>query len=363
MEKLLIGLAVALLATDSPAGAGPEAPAAPAALNPMAPATPVAPADAVADPDPNDPVEREYQKLLGQDDAAQAEVDRWIREEAPFQAAGAALPQATLRARVRQRLEPVEKAYEEFLKRHPNHVRARLAYGSFLNDTGNEQGAVQQWDKARELDPKNPAAWNNLANHYGHAGPVKTAFECYAKAIELNPKEPVYYQNLATTVYLFRKDAQEYYQLNELQVFERALDLYRQALKLDPQNFLLASEYAQSYYGLLLAPTPSAAGKEKGSTKLNDQAIAAWEQALTLARDDSQRQGVYLHLARLKLNGGDLEAARRHLEAVSQEGYAQVKQRLQSKLEELQARKAAGPPPADPQPKPPAGSSTPKPLE
>ena len=45
----------------------------------------------------------------------------------------------------------------------------------------------------------------------------------------LEPDEPVYYQNFATTVYLYRKDAREFYHIGEQQVFDKALDLYRQA--------------------------------------------------------------------------------------------------------------------------------------
>src|SRR5204863_3909001 len=40
--------------------------------------------------DPNDPVEREYLKLLEQDNAAQAEVDRWISESEKLAEKGAA---------------------------------------------------------------------------------------------------------------------------------------------------------------------------------------------------------------------------------------------------------------------------------
>src|SRR6266566_1181525 len=198
-------------------------------------------------PDPND---KEYHKLLELDDAAQEEVDKWIRDDTAFREQGAGLGTATLRVRVEQRLKPVRDAYDEFLRRHPDHARAHLAFGSFLNDTQDEEGALQHWEKARELDPKNPAAWNNLANYYGHRSPVKKAFEYYAKAIELNQNERIYYQNLATTVFLFRKDAMEFYKIDEQQVFDKALELYRQAMKLDPGNFVLASDYAQSYYGI-----------------------------------------------------------------------------------------------------------------
>jgi len=79
--------------------------------------------------------------------------------------------------------------------------------------------------------------------------PLTNAFVDYAKAIELNPTESFNYQNLATTVYLYRKDAIVVYHLNEQQVFDKSLTLYRKAIQLDPDNFPLATDYAQSYYG------------------------------------------------------------------------------------------------------------------
>src|SRR3990172_1417886 len=137
---------------------------------------------AVAISDTNSPVEQEFKKLEDMDDDAQAEVDKWIRDSQAFAAKGAGAPNAELNQRIRARLEPVRKAYEDFIASHPNHAGVRLAYGSFLHDLGDEEAGEAQVEKARELDPKNPAAWNNLANHYGHSGKVKTAFEYYAKA-------------------------------------------------------------------------------------------------------------------------------------------------------------------------------------
>ena len=186
-------------------------------------------------------------------------------------------------------------------------------------ETHEDEEAVNQMEKARELDPKNPAAWNNLANYYGHRSPVKKAFEYYAKAIELNSHEPVYYQNLATTVFLFRPDAMEFYKIDEPQVFDKALDLYRKAMKLDPDNFVLASDYAQTYYGIRQMRT--------------GEAIAAWESALKIAPDDKEREGVYIHLARIKLNAERFEEVHRLLNNVTNEMYASLKNRLLRNLE------------------------------
>lgn len=276
----------------------------------------------------NDPVELDYQKLLAQDDRAQEEVQAWIRESESFKEKGIGDPRTTLRNRIHQRLDPVGKAYNDFLDHHPDHVRARLAYGSFLSDMGDEDRAFDQWQKARDLDPKNPAAWNNLGLIYGHhRGPVTNAFQCFEKAIELKPDEPVYYQNLADHVYLFRMDATNYYRLTETEVFDKALALYQQACKLDPDNFVLASEYAQSFYGTK-------------PPRLKD-GLKAWEQTLKIAKTELEREGVLIHMARIKILLGRLDEARMHLDAVTNETYASTKKTVNRNLTNALAKLSA----------------------
>ena len=198
MNDLAIGILSALLASGSPLGREwQEATASPA--------------------------DQEYHRLLAEDDLALADVNRWISENDAFRAVGGGLKPEELSTKIATRLSSVVGLYENFLKRFPDHVEGRIAYGSFLNEVSEEQKAAEQWEKARMLDPRNPAAWNNLANHFGHYGPVTNALSYYAKAIELRPDEPVYYQNLATTVYLFRRDAEAFYGINEQQVFDKAL--------------------------------------------------------------------------------------------------------------------------------------------
>jgi tetratricopeptide (TPR) repeat protein len=235
-----------------------------------------------------------------------------------------------LRARVKKRLDDVRWQYEDFVQRHPNHVNAHLAFGSFLNDTQNEEGAVAQWEEARKLAPTNAATWNNLANYYGHRGPVTNAFAYYAKAIELDPKESVYYHNLAVTVYLYRPDAREFYHLTEQQVFDKSLDLYRQAIKLAPDDFVLYSDYAESFYGT--NPPRWLDG------------LHAWTEALKIAHDEDEREGVFIHLARINLKLGNFEAARDRLEAVTNASYEPIKRKIAANLKEALAGAATNSP-------------------
>ncbi len=268
----------------------------------------------------DDRVEMEFKKLEEDDDAAHTEVDRWIQENNEFKAKGAGLSNAELNDRIRKRLAPVQKAYDDFIQRHPNHAEVRLAYASFLDDLGDEDGSLVQLEKAREIDPKDPAVWNNLANHYGHSGGITNAFDYYARAIALDPTEPVYYHNFGTTVYLFRKDAREFYHIKEDQVFDKAMSLYSNSMRLDPTNFLLASDVAQSYYGIRPMRT-------------ND-ALEAWTNALKLAGDELEREGVYLHLARWKMNAGHFAEARAQLSGVTNAALIELKERIARNLNE-----------------------------
>ena len=304
VNELLTGLVGALMATNTPV----------AVSNLIQQNT----GASVAIADPNDPQAQELQKLMEDDDAAQGEVDKWIRDNQAFAAKGAGESQTDLNKRIFARFASVRKGYEDFLARHPDSAPGHLAYGSFLHDMNEEDGAADQYEKARQLDPKNPAAWNNLANYFGEHGPVTNAFADYAQAIELNPVEPIYYQNFATTVYLFRKDAREFYGIQESQVFDKALDLYARALKLDPDNFPLATDLAQSYYGIR-------------PLRKND-ALAAWTNALHIAHNDVEREGVFIHFARIMIAAGRFDDAHTELNAVTNETYLDVKKRLERNL-------------------------------
>lgn len=287
---------------------------------------------ALVTPDPSDPVEKQYHKLMDDDDVAQAEVDKWIRDNQEFAAQGAGMSPEVLSRRILERFAPVRKGYETFLQQHTNHVRARIAYASFLDDIHEEEGSITQLELARGIDPSEPSIWNNLANHYGHIGPVTKAFDYYTKAIALNPNEPVYYHNFGTTVFLFRKDAREHYQINEQQVFDKALALYHEAQKLAPDDFPLASDVAQTFYGIRPPRT--------------DDALRAWTNAFNLASDDIERQGVHTHFARVKLHAGRFDEARLHLNIVTNEMYAELKRRLTRSLndEEAKAKDTNAPP-------------------
>jgi tetratricopeptide (TPR) repeat protein len=124
-------------------------------------------------------------------------------------------------------------------------------------------------------------------------------------------------------VYLFRKDARAFYGISEQQVFDKALALYRKAIQLAPDDFPLMTDYAQTYYGIRPLRT-------------ND-ALGAWTNALKIAHDDNEREGVYIHLARIKMSIGRFAEARAHLNDVTNAAFDGLKNRIESSLAERES--------------------------
>jgi tetratricopeptide (TPR) repeat protein len=258
--------------------------------------------------------DEEFKQLEADDDAAQAEVDKWKQDNTEARANGGGISEDELEKKIRAKVEPIHKAYQNFLKQHPEHAGAHLAYGCFLNERQDETGARLEWEKALELDPQNAAIYNNLAGSYSESGPAKKAFDYFNKAIELKPTEAAYYHNFGTTLYVMRKSGMTYYGIDEQQMFAKVIELYSNAVRLDPHNLNFAADLAQTYYAIKPLPIEAALG--------------AWTNALHAARSETEREDVYVHLARVKMLGGSLAESRALLTLVTNESDALSKANL-----------------------------------
>jgi len=301
---VLAGLLAAALATNTPM----------AVSNLVAQETGLS----ISVPNPNDPVEREYQALIDKDDTTMRQIEAWTDPGGTTNE----VTRLTLKQRVKAAEDDVRLAYDDFLRRHPNHARAHLAFGAFLDEIQDEDGAFEQWKKGLELDPKNPAAWDDLGNYFGHAGPITNAFIYYQKAIDLDPTQSVYYHNLAVTIYMYRQDAEQFYHLSEQDAFDKALALYREAIKRAPDDFILASDYAECFYGT--------------NPPRWEQGLVAWQDALKSAHDDTEREGVYIHLARINWKLNRYDESQHWLDQVTNKGYAVLKNRIARNLHEAE---------------------------
>jgi tetratricopeptide (TPR) repeat protein len=116
----------------------------------------------------------------------------------------------------------------------------------------------------------------------------------------------------------------DFYKIDETQVFDKALDLYRQAVKLSPNDFILASDYAQSFYGT--------------KPPRLQEGLAAWTDVMKIARDDIERDGVRIHLGRIHWKLGNLDAARKELNAITNEMYTPTKKKLLQNVDESEKK-------------------------
>jgi Tfp pilus assembly protein PilF len=174
--------------------------------------------------------------------------------------------------------------------------------------------------KSSELDPSNPAIYNSLAGRYSESGPVSKAFQYFEKAIQLSPGQAAYYHNFGDSLYVLRTRAAGYYGISEQQVFGKVLLLYRNAVQFDPQNFTYARDLAQTYYSV--KPFPP------------EVALAAWTNALAVARQEADREDVYVHLARVKMLAGRFAEARTQLSGVTNVASLKAKTALLHNIEE-----------------------------
>lgn len=323
MSELLAGALSVLLSTNKEA-----------ALTQLVPAP--AAAVATANAGTNDPVQVEFRALLKLDDEVTTEVQKWL-DALP---AGAEVS-PELKARIDEREGLLRQRYEDFLQKQPAHAEARLAYGSFLGDSGDEAGMVVQWEKAREVAPNNPAAWNNLAGHYAHRGPIEKAFPYLEKAIELNPRESQYWHSLGTLTFLFRRDAETHFKTDEQGVFRKAFEFYGKAMELQPLSFRLAADVAQSWYGVKPAPAADDEGRKAAELKLVESGLKAWTNAFRLATDGAEREGVRLHFARWQIRARRWEEARTQLDLVTDPSWLELKARLERSWRDRQASDAS----------------------
>ena len=147
-------------------------------------------------------------------------------------------------------------------------VREHFNAGVEFSNNGMHAEALDEFKKAYELDPEQPAILGRMADAYAQLGQDDEALANYKKAIELSPEDPNLYTNMGVVLSKMGKTAESqeafkkaaemnpgsaaknYYNLGVTMVNNGdtagAAQAFKQALEADPG-------YAEAYYQLGMA--------------------------------------------------------------------------------------------------------------
>jgi len=157
-------------------------------------------------------------------------------------------------------LHGAANAYNEILKRHPDHPDVLHLLGLLLAEAGRPDRALDFLRKANELRPNDEAFCLSLGEVYRQAGGLREALDALSRAATLNPNLAEAWVSLGNT-------------LSETGQFEDAIQVFREALEIRPDSpkLLMAladallvqdrlDDAAEAYKHLLVADPTNADG-------------------------------------------------------------------------------------------------------
>ena len=222
-------------------------------------------------------------------------------------------PNVTAKERLR-----VEQMYYQLVRDNPQSVAAHNALAAFLWKNGEAELAVEHWQAAQRLEPKNGEAANSLGGAYLSIGRVREAAEQFLLAVRSEGGNPDYHFDLGNVEFIFRSDLTAAWKIDAAELLQRALFQFREASRLAPTDLEYARAYAETFYGMLNPDW--------------EEAQRAWQHYLELS---TNRNFAYLQLARVSLKRHKKTEALSFLDKISDPAYSEVKEKLRKQAEAL----------------------------
>lgn len=245
-----------------------------------------------------DPVRRELLRVLASERRGVERVESWKLDPGLFHryAEENGVENPHFAREVSKIVARIRSHHEHFVARHPDHAPGRIAFGDFFEQVSEYEAAVTQWEIAMKLDPELPDAWDRQGRTASANDDFSATLSSYAHAIELEPDNWNFHYQIASISFNNLSRAAEHFSETQDQAADRAILHYRLALQHNPSNFELAGELAFAYAHL--APPDLA------------RSMAVWERSMRYARDERDRESVYLSMAQISIDSEQFEAAR-----------------------------------------------------
>lgn len=125
----------------------------------------------------------------------------------------------------------------EFIARSPGSIEGFARLGSTQHEMAEYGKAIDTFEEALKVDPRNKELWNNLGYTCFCAGFLEKALQCFNKAIEIDPNYKHAWYNKG-------------YAYHGADLLEDAIKCYRRALGLDPFDRVLWNNLGNAMYNL-----------------------------------------------------------------------------------------------------------------
>jgi tetratricopeptide (TPR) repeat protein len=210
----------------------------------------------------------------------------------------------------------LDKIYFDLDIKYSSDIAVKVDCAQYFWDRGEKRRAMERWESAAKMDPKNGPALSSLGNGYLELGDVKRAAAYFTRASESVPSNASYHFELANVDFLFRHDLQDAAAPDDAGMIQRALSHFGEAARLEPLSVEYAKAYADTFY--YVQPPDWAA------------ALTAWKRYLEIT---PYKDFAYLNLARVQMKLGRKEEARASLAEIHDAGFDQLKTRLNQKMD------------------------------
>jgi tetratricopeptide (TPR) repeat protein len=152
---------------------------------------------------------------------------------------------------INREYEKAIECYEKAVKIDPKDAFAWNSMGLAYNASKKYEKAIECFEKAVKIDPKDAFAWDYMGTSYDELKKYEKAIDCYEKAVKINPKYAFAWNNMGLAY-------------NALKKYEKAFECYEKAVKIYPK----------------CAPAWSNMGLAYDALKKYEKAIECYEKAV-----------------------------------------------------------------------------------
>lgn len=227
---------------------------------------------------------------------------------------------------LRQPLQELCYAYEDFLKKYPTFALGYVSYAMLLDNPviDERRRSTALLLKANQLDPDLPLVKNQLGNHVAEQGQPLEALNYFLAAVRLAPKEPLYHYQLGTLLAEARDDFLKSGEWTAAKIDEAMQKAFLQASQLTPGEWRYAYRYGLSFYDVANPDW--------------DTALKFWEKFEGELKPGIEQQACRLHRAKALIELRRLDEARSLLDTVTEPALAHQKDKLETEWTNASAK-------------------------